>query len=165
MKKIVVCAVLILAASVAFADHSRGLSLGVVGGSSYGEGGFGGGDIGLALHLPSVPIFWGIRANLNDAGLGLGVTGDSYVYDQSFITKGSLNLDWFLGLGGYLNIGLYDTGTTGAFGVRVPIGLSWHIGKPIELWLDLAPGLGLSVEPLQFPDWNVVGEVGLRFWF
>ncbi len=166
MKKILVLVLglAVATAGTAFADHGNGLSLGVVGGSWFGANGFQGGDIGLALHVPSMPIYWGIKININDTVFGLGVTGDKYIYDQGLVSEGSFNLDWFLGIGGYANIVFADQAYA-ALGVRVPIGLSWHIGQPIELWVDLAPSLGLAINPVHFPDWGIVGEIGLRFWF
>lgn len=166
MKKIVLILAIALALSTAaFADHPGGkIGIGIVGGTTYGEGGVGDGDIGLALKLTSMPIFWGIHMSFTDAGVGLGLTGDVYFNDARLLREGSFTLDWFLGLGGYANLGFWDSSTTAAIGARVPIGLSWHITREFELWLDIAPSLGLAVNPLNFPDWGICGELGFRVW-
>ena len=166
MKKGIFCVLFLsVVLLAAFADHPRNLSLGVVGGTSYGSAGFGGGDAGLALHLADIPVYMGISLKINSERLGLGITGDLYIYDRHLVSEKSFDLDWFLGLGGYANFGFMDSGINGALGIRVPVGLSWHIDRPIELWLDIAPGLGYSIEPLEFPDWNIVAEIGFRYWF
>ena len=163
MKKTALVLVALLALSMAaYADHPNKLGIGIVGGSGYGSGTIGG-DIGLALKLTSMPIYWQANVRLSSGYFGLGVTGDKYFYDQNLLREGSFKLDWFLGLGGYANLGLGDSAAA-AIGARVPVGLSWHITKEFELWLDVAPSLGIGIVPFNFPDWNVGGELGFRVW-
>jgi hypothetical protein len=166
MKRMLVWLVLIIAVSAfAFADHPDKMGLGVVGGSNYGGGGFGGGDIGFALKLPSMPLFWQINLGINSNYMGVGLTGDYYFIDEDLLSEDSFNLDWYLGAGGYLNLGFGDNWTSFAVGARMPVGLSWHLAEPFELWFGLAPSLGLQIAPdLHFPDWHVGGEVGFRYW-
>jgi len=166
MKKIaIVLAILLALSASAFADHpTNKMGIGIVGGSGFGGSGFGGGDIGLALKLQSMPIYWGLHLSLNSAGVGLGATGDVYFTDERLLKEGDFALDWFLGLGGYARLGFWDSGTYAAIGARVPVGLSWHITKEYELWLDLAPSLGIGITPLNFPDWDIAGELGFRVW-
>ena len=161
MKKLALAlCILAIASGFAYADHpEKQIGIGVVGG-----GGVMGGDIGLALKLPSMPIFWGVNLNLNSSGLGLRATGDYYFIDEGLFAEDSFKLDWFLGLGGYLSLGLWSDGLHAGLGARAPVGLSWHITKEFELWLDLAPSLGLGLSPLNFPEWNVAGELGFRMW-
>jgi hypothetical protein len=161
-KSIIVLAVLLALSSAAYADHPNKLGIGIVGGSGYGNGTIGS-DIGLALKLQGMPIYWQLNVHLTEGYLGLGATGDLYFYDQNLLKEGAFKLDWFLGLGGYGNLGLGATATA-AIGARMPVGLSWHITPQFELWLDVAPSLGVSVIPFEFPNWYLDGEVGFRVW-
>jgi len=165
MKKIVLVLAIVLALSAsAFADHpGNKIGLGIVGGTGFGGNDFGS-NIGLALKLQSMPIYWGAHLRFNTDGLGIGLTGDVYFNDARLLSEGSFKLDWFLGLGGYASLGFWDSDTYAAIGARVPIGLSWHITREFELWLDVAPSLGLGISPLDFPDWDIAGELGLRVW-
>jgi hypothetical protein len=50
-------------------------------------------------------------------------------------------------------------------GVRVPIGLSWQPVKFFEVFVDLVPDIGLGIVPeLGNFDWDINGELGVRFW-
>jgi hypothetical protein len=164
MKKIVIVLTILLALSAStFADHpAKRMGIGIVGGSGYGSGTTGG-DIGLALKLESMPIYWQLNVHLVNGYFGLGATGDVYFNDENLLKEGDFKLDWFLGLGGYANLG-FGSSASAAVGARVPVGLSWHITREFELWLDVVPSLGISVVPLEFPDWNVGGELGFRVW-
>jgi hypothetical protein len=149
--------------AMAFADHPNKLGIGLVGGGTFGRDSYSSGDVGLALKLPSIPLYWGINLNMNDSGVGLGVTGDKYFYDQTLLREGSFKLDWYLGLGGFATLGFYDD-FSASLGARVPVGLSWHVVQPFEVWLGIAPSLGVQITPFQFPTWHVAGEVGARVW-
>ena len=164
MKRIALALGLIaLLGSSAFADHPAGTGVGLVASSNYGSAGFGS-QIGLSLKLRQVPLYWGLRLALNSSYLALGATADQYFTDAGLIRQGAFKLDWFLGLGGYANLSLAST-PGASVGARLPIGLSWHITNQFELWLDVAPSLGVSVVPsFNFPDWSVPGELGFRVW-
>jgi hypothetical protein len=146
----------------AFADHPKGLGVGVVGGANFSSDGSGS-DIGLSLKLPSMPIFWALQLSINDS-IALGVSGDKYLIDKELLKEGDFRLDWYAGIGGYAGLGIGDV-THASIGARVPIGLSWHITREFELWLGLAPSLGITLAPeLNFPDFFFASELGLRIW-
>jgi len=161
MKKIPIILCILLAVSMpAFADHPTDqMGLGLVGGGGVA----GNGDLGLSLKLPGLPVFWGIHVNLNSSVISLGATGDFYIYDQNLVTQEGFNLDWFLGLGAYASLSL-GSGMHVGVGARVPVGLSFHFMEQFEFWIDAAPSLGIGINPLQFPEWNVAGEAGIRIW-
>jgi hypothetical protein len=114
----------------------------------------------------------------------------------------NFKLDWYLGVGFFFNLYLHthtyqyrewDQSMNGGaggyrypwreektgsvdFGLRVPVGLSWHIIKPIELFVGLVPGLGFWFGPgwrnwgerytiVDVPHFYIAAEIGLRFWF
>jgi hypothetical protein len=102
----------------------------------------------------------------------------------------NFKLDWYLGVGFFVNAyfhdDYYEVGNNGLrnrrvtkgsfdFGLRVPVGLSWHIIKPIELFVGFVPGLGFWIGPIwdnraheYYTDFKpypyLGGEIGLRFW-
>jgi hypothetical protein len=167
-KLLLLCVVGLVAVNV-FADHPGDkLGLGIFGGygdSSSTEGGSG--NLGLSLKLPGMPIFWGVGFDFKDAdGKALSVSGDVYLFDEDLISQGSFDLDWFLGVGGYGHFIFYkDSGIGADLGIRIPIGLSWHITNNFELFGDVVPGIGIDFEK-DGPDFGYVwgGELGLRLW-
>jgi hypothetical protein len=167
MKKfvLVLTLVAIIATGTAFADHSDGLGVGVLWRGNIGFGGGIGHGIALSLHVPKIPIFWGIDFHLNGNDIGLGVTGDKYIYDETLIEI----VHWYLGLGGYVDLYLADDAIID-FGARLPIGLSWHFLKILELFVDVAPSIGIGLYThgsgdIDFPHTPFPVEIGIRIWF
>jgi hypothetical protein len=165
MKKLVILIALItiIGTGTAFADHPSGLGIGVVG--SY-WGGWGGGyapGFALSLKLPSVPLFWGIGLQIHDGYFGLGVSGDKYLIDQALVKD--IGLHWYLGLGGWVNLGFGNDWFGCSLGLRLPVGLSWQPIPLLELFLDIAPSLGVEVAPgFHFPAGGWQPEFGIRLW-
>jgi len=156
--------------ATAFADH-EGFGIGVVGGGGGGNG-HGNGIVGLSLKTPALPVFWGIYFNFSSGYTGIGITGDYYIIDSPLINKTlnnedglyDLKIDWYLGLGGFFN--LYSSPDTTKFnaGVRVPVGISWHIIRQLEMFAAIAPGIGISNWQDNILYLGINGEIGLRFW-
>jgi len=170
----------VIAGGTAFADHPKGTGIGVVG--------FYPGGAGLSLKLPSVPIYWAVSLGFYsgyDSYLSLNVSGDYYMIDNKLVGP----LHWFLGVGGFLGFNTFTNNyhnvdyswTDLAFGARVPIGLSVQPIPLLEIFLDIAPSLGLGINGEQAYTYNGnkyvnkkggVGlyfalpiELGLRLWF
>ncbi|MDR1444784.1 MAG: hypothetical protein LBI94_07890 [Treponema sp.] len=162
-KLVVLCIVGFLAVPV-FADHSGSqVGLGLYLGGGFGSAAGGVFNPGVSLKIPGMPLFWGVNIGIGGGVLGLDVSGDYYFIDQDLVKDGSFNLDWFLGLGGF---GHFAFGSNFAFalGVRLPVGLSWHINKTFELFADVVPGIGIGfTSPVGF-YWAGAGELGLRVW-
>lgn len=150
--------------SVVFADHRNGTGIGGVLGTNYGIAGAGA-NLGLSLKTPSIPIFWAAFLGIQNKNVAFGITGDKYLYDQDLVSEKDFNLDWYFGIGAYLNMGSINDKFLSAAGVRFPIGLSWHINKEYEMFIALDPSVGISISPdLKFPDLFVAAELGLRYW-
>ncbi|MDR2377105.1 MAG: hypothetical protein LBD96_11790 [Treponema sp.] len=146
----------------AFADHPGGrLGLGIFGGGGGASAAAGSGNIGLSLKLSGLPLFWGITAYIGDP-FSMSISGDYYLIDDDLVRDGSFNLDWFLGIGGFGHFVIGNT-VSAALGLRLPVGLSWHLSTNLELFADVVPGLGLnfSGDPLY---WVWGAELGLRIW-
>jgi len=180
MKKLIfVLLIGLLVCTAAFADHP-GLGIGVVLG---GGGGLNGGSFypGLSLKLPGSPVFWGLYASLHKYYSGFTVTGDFYIFDRDLISTTATNeegtykvkIDWFLGLGGAINMNFWqrqnrdDAGVGFGLGLRIPVGLSWHVVRPFEIALSLVPTFpGLYVaNGNAWLWWDISVELALRYWF
>jgi hypothetical protein len=161
---LLVCIIMLILGPAIFADHGKGTGIGGVLGSNFGIDGAGA-NLGISLKLPAIPIFWAAYLGIQNQNIAFGVTGDTYIIDQDLITEKNFNLDWYFGIGGYLNMGTIDGDFLSAAGVRFPVGLSWHINKEYEMFLALDPSVGLSISPdLKFPDLYFAAELGLRYW-
>jgi len=183
---IVFALIAIIATGTAFADHPKGFGIGIVG--SYSNWGFGGTGGGLSLKIPDVPIFWAINASVGENYLGFGVTGDCYTIDK----KLGGPFHWFMGLGGYVNyysynekynyvIGTADYSYSWIYaGGRLPIGLSFQPIPLLEIFIDIAPSIGVGVYSGYEVEgtgynrkedgsvglgWGAPIELGIRLWF
>jgi hypothetical protein len=186
MKRIVLVLALaaIIATGTAFADHPSGFGIGIVG--QYSSWGFGGQGGGLSLKLPSIPVYWGINAAFGNNYIGAGITGDGYIIDQNL--GGYLN--WFLGVGGYFSFYSYNEkdsfwGYEKSYskiygGVRAPIGISFQPVALLELFIDIAPSIGIGIDSgwevksTYYNEkvdgsiglgWGAPLEIGIRLWF
>jgi hypothetical protein len=159
---LLLCLAGVLTAGV-FADHPNNkVGIGLFFGGGWGSVGGGVFNPGLALKIPGVPIHWGLNAAFGRHIAGLSVSGDYYFVDRDLVKDGSIDLDWFLGFGGFTHI-YFGSDFTAALGLRLPIGLSWHITRAFELFADLAPGIGVSFTSTPF--YGVLGaELGFKVW-
>jgi len=175
MKKIVVVLVLITALSVGvFAQHPSGWGVGVMGQYNLAWDGFGGGGgAALSLKAPQLPIYWGLNLDIRSHTFGFSVTGDYYIIDNPILSD--INLGWYLGLGGYVGLAHYSYKSTDwnsfRFGARLPVGIYILPVKFLEVFLDVAPSLGVGIytgdydDHFHFPEGGLGFDLGVRFWF
>ncbi|MDR2702215.1 MAG: hypothetical protein LBB72_07270 [Spirochaetaceae bacterium] len=164
MKRIVIVLILalIVATGTVFADHPNGLGIGIVGGWYGNWGGGGYGNYGLSLKVPVIPVFWGINLHIKDTYFSLGITGDKYLFDSTLVK--SINLGWYLGIGLWGGVTIFEKPSF-SVGARAPIGLNWRPIDILEIFLDVAPSVGISViNPFEFPVGGWPVELGIRFW-
>jgi hypothetical protein len=156
MKKrfIIVVAVLALAATGAFAKGS-GFALGGEGvfpitGTSLPTSAM------LTFHIPRVPMMFAVGVT---NPLAIGFTADYWFADG----KIGGPFDWYVGIGAWASFAWNPTGF--ALGGRIPLGIqAWPFGSNLELFVELAPAIGVSLVPTAF-EWHLQGALGLRFWF
>lgn len=169
MKKILFVIILaVIIAGSASADYSEDkFGVGIMGGW-YGDWeGWGWGHSVLSLKIPGIPVFWGIHMGFRSGFFHLGVSGDYYLFHEPLVS--AINLNWYLGIGGWLNVG-FNPGYF-SFGARLPIGLSWHLLEIVnkiglELFAEFAPSLGIMVAPdFHFPSGGWPIALGVRLWF
>jgi hypothetical protein len=172
MKKLVlVLALLVILAIGAFAEHPEGWGIGIVGQSHFDWNGFKGSPgAALSLKAPQWPIFWGINARIRNSYFGLSVTGDYYMVDKRLTPD--INFGWYIGIGGYA--GFYHVGGDSSYnglsvGARVPVGIYIIPVSFFEVFLDVAPSLGLGIylgnkSGLELPAGGLGADLGVRFW-
>jgi hypothetical protein len=179
MKKLVLVALVgLLIGTAVFADHPDGLSLGGV--LNFGWGQFvddyyaGYINPGLSLKIPHVPVYWGFFGNIKRDSVGLGLTGDYYIFDKTIVDEDKTNEDgtyrlklgWYLGVGLFTDVDFWDNSTAFNVGVRVPGGVSWFIIKKLELFVGIAPSIGAWIfENQNGLRWLINEEIGIRYWF
>jgi hypothetical protein len=169
MKKLILAALLgfVLCTAGAFAGHPGGWGIGVLGRWGWGWTGGDSGGAALSLKAPSVPVYWGFSLGIRDHYFGITATGDYYIIDQTLIPRA--NFGWYWGLGGFVSFHFRENFSAIAAGLRLPIGISWRPVDVLELFLDVAPELGLgtyfgSTSGLYFPAGEFPLDLGLRFW-
>jgi len=172
MKKLALVLVfLVILAVGAFAEHPGGWGIGIVGQSHFDWNGFAGSPgAALSLKAPQKPIFWGVSARIKNNYFGVSVTGDYYLIDKRLTPD--INFGWYLGIGGYA--GFYHVGGDSNYnglgvGARVPIGIYVFPVNFFEVFIDIAPSLGLGINfgdkgGLELPAGGLGADLGVRFW-
>jgi len=171
IKKIILFTILItfLSAGFAFADYPKGWGIGIQGGFYGGWGGEFGLSRGAAISLkvPSVDIFWAIDLSINNNHFGLGVSGDKYFLHNALVP--SIGLDWYIGGGVGVGLGLRDDRNNPISlnaVVRIPIGLSFQPIDLFEIYLQMVPQIGFQFLPgFHFPIGGWPINLGIRLWF
>jgi hypothetical protein len=135
-KYMLALAIFLAASTTAFAATKGGWAVGIEGALNVST------DTGLpmaamfSLHAPRFPLMFGFGVS---SSLNIGFTAD-YWFAHGALAK---ILDWYAGVGMY---GVLPTPL--AIGARIPVGVqSWPFGKQIEVFLEGAPAIGISVVP------------------
>ena len=110
----------------------------------------------FVFHVPEIPLMFGVGISTTPA---LGATVDYWAAHGPLASV----FDWYLGVGGYLIVDFASPASVTAGG-RIPIGLqAWPVGQVLEIFLEIAPAVGVIVVPTAF-EWHLQGAFGLRFW-
>ncbi|GHV25314.1 hypothetical protein AGMMS4952_02770 [Spirochaetia bacterium] len=169
--------ILIFAASSLFAQHHQTDTWGI---GIHGRNNFSwykfesSGGPGISFKAPKIPIFWDLSLGLKNNWLNIGVSGDYYFLDKTFVEE--INLGWFLGIGAYFwftnSSTSEDTWSRFSGGIRIPIGISWIFREKLEVFGAWIPHFGVgfwngsdSHSGIYFPDGSLTFEVGVRYWF
>ena len=118
----------------------------------------------LTINTPSIP---GTVQTLR-----LAFNGSEYVdfaiSDDWWVVQNNLTgiLDFYIALGFNAGFSISDGSADFQLGGRFPLGLTTMPVDFLELFLEVAPAIGLGFEPeVYFPAWNIQGALGFRLWF
>ncbi len=158
MKRILIVALVLMLLASTGAFAARGGGFGIGGEGALYFAGTGGLPVYamLTLHFPRVPLMFAIGVT---QALDIGFTADYW------FAHGNLGgpFSYYVGIGGYLALSPGSGGI--AAGGRLPLGLQlWPFGQSFEIFLEVAPAVGVSIVPTGF-DWHLQGDLGFRFWF
>jgi hypothetical protein len=132
------------------------------------------GGVGISFKASKVPIFWNVRVGLKNQWFNIGIAGDYYFLDKTFVEE--INMGWFLGIGAYAGFtnssASSDKWSRFGGGIRVPVGLSWIYREKMEVFGTWIPSIGAafwqnagSHSGVYFPDGALTFEAGVRYWF
>jgi len=118
----------------------------------------------LSINTPAIPgTVQNVRLAFNETDYFSFSVSDDWWVVQENITGG---LDFYVGLGFYTGVTIIDKKADFSLGARVPVGLSFKPINFMELFLEVAPAMGVGFKPtIYFPSWNVQAAIGLRLWF
>jgi len=122
-------------------------------------GGLPGNNLMLSLKLDGSPLL-GIGVGNLDGDPSIGVIADFWLIQEKL--GGPLGI--FLGPGAYVGIQTGDNSSV-SLGGRLPVGLQIFPFNWFELFVEIAPALGVTINDSMSFDWNIQGALGLRFWF
>lgn len=119
----------------------------------------------LSINTPAIPgTVQNIRLTFDGSDyFSFSISDDWWVVQENITGK----LDLYIGLGFYAGVTVVNNEDTDfSLGARLPIGLTMKPIDFIELFLEVAPAMGVGFEPtIYFPSWNVQAALGLRLWF
>ena len=124
----------------------------------FSQNGFGG--AALNLSHPKIPgTILGLRGSFGEDVTTIGIYDDWWLYHSKL--AGAISL--YLGPGFFVNAMLAEEGDSSVdFGGRLPIGLRFFPIKPMELFIEIAPTLGIYP---NIPTFGLQAALGIRFWF
>lgn len=159
MKKkvlLLVLALAILGSGVGFAKNGLGVFASLPVGQGLPV------SVMASLKFDSVPLVFGIGASIG-THTRLGVTADYWIANNNLVSV----LNWYIGIGAYVGLGVSQNYSTLDLGVRVPIGLNVFVfDRVLEFFAELAPTLGASFsDPVTFPVLGLQAGLGARIWF
>jgi hypothetical protein len=120
-----------------------------------------GGGLAATFKLDKVPYVFGVGFSATPNGAHMGATADYWMAGGRLIDF----LNWYAGPGLFVDL---NTGSGSSFGagLRIPVGLNAYVfKKTLELFVEVAPALGVDVNPVQFPTFDLQSALGFRFWF
>ncbi len=112
----------------------------------------------LSVKPPSIPIVFGVGAQINQDLFNVGLTLDWWLYQSPLV--GIISI--YIGPGLYLAVP-----DPFELGGRIPVGLQIFPIDILELFLEITPALVFvsNRSGITIPQFALQGAVGFRFWF
>ena len=120
--------------------------------------------LGIVLGEPSglnAQFYWGPQTAIDVTAAWsfhdwFMVAGDFQVYN--YVLDSPREWNWYYGLGTYLALPKNDHGS---FGVRIPLGLRYHVPHSVvDVWAEVDPALKLVDKTAA----DLQGGIGVTFW-
>ena len=111
----------------------------------------------LSLKFDTFPAVFAMGASIGSEIFQVGIIADWWLIHA--------NLASFLSL--YIGPGLYaQISSSFGVGARIPVGLQAFILDSFEIFLEIAPAIGIRIaDPIKIPAFGLQGAFGFRFWF
>jgi hypothetical protein len=156
MKKKIVFAAAALLALASVEAFSFGIGIRGNYGDGYGAG-------GSLMFSPNKLLHFGASYYIGN-NLHLGLTGDYWFFEKDLTSVGSGSLDFYLGAGLYGWMILSEDPDAG-LGIRIPIGLDLNPVDWFDLFIEMAPQVGIKLipEPGLGASW-FNAAIGFRVW-
>jgi hypothetical protein len=124
--------------------------------------------LALTFKLDTIPLVFAANWNIGDTVQTYGLTGDYWAINKPITDIGNSSLNWFLGLGFFLNMTfIEDEDMQSAIGLRLPLGLNMFvIDGLLEPYIMIAPSFGVRFVPSLGAEnlfWPM--SAGFRIWF
>lgn len=126
--------------------------------------------VALTFKFDDVPLIfavnWLFPEGDSTVDAVIGLTGDYWVLNKRITNVGSASLNWFLGVGFFVNTVFADEFAMNG-GLRIPVGLNMFMADGFfELFAQIAPSFGIQVIPsLATADTFFPIAGGFRMWF
>jgi len=135
-----------------------GWGIGVEGGLPF-VGNLPGSNVMLTFKLDGAPLI-GVGAEFGNNSARLAGIFDFWLLQEPL--AGMIGI--YLGPGVYASLGFSNPPSV-AVGARLPIGLQIFPLHFLELFIEVAPAIGVYFHPYADFGWNVQAAAGIRFWF
>lgn len=122
------------------------------------------GGLGITGKIPGLAPIWGLNFSLSpkEETYFFGVTADWHLYKQPLYAPFKIN--FYMGPGFYTSVFLADE-SRADFGLRIPFAVNWTPTKFLEVFAELTPAFGVTIQDPIEPAWLLQAGLGARIWF
>ena len=165
MKKIILI-VIVLLLVVGFTSFAADTAIGVawIGDFNFVNWGGLGNDIALSFKLPKFPPVFDLTLWAGSGYFKIGLIGDWWLVNKELAEN---IFFWYLGPGFVASIAVGGVASIG-LAARLPIGLQIFPIEPLELFLEVAPAIGVGISTGGGGaglTGGIMTGIGARYWF
>lgn len=124
--------------------------------------------VALTFKADSFPVVFAANWYFAEDVQSIGMTGDWWALNKPITNIGSAKLNWFFGIGAFVNLGFVkDEDPQFAGGLRIPVGLNMFAADGVfEPFVQIAPSFSVRFIPSLGANglfWPM--SLGCRIWF